>query len=171
MTRNFDQFCSIFLYESVSDDEYLRLAGDPEKNREELQRMVVDAAKAAGLIEGFRAENAGRGVMTDSIRGGIYFFPKRERAELWAGKHGTVVHKFLEPRKMTVSYEPEGSMTRGDEDTLVRKYADDPEGGIAEIVVFSNDQIKSADPVTYDDSGNIIPLSQRFDSSKDDIRY
>jgi hypothetical protein len=50
MTRNFDQFCSIFLYESVSDDEYLRLAGDPEKNREELQRIVDAAAKEAGLV-------------------------------------------------------------------------------------------------------------------------
>lgn len=32
-------------------------------------------------------------------------------------------------------------------------------------------QIKSADAVTYDDNGNVIPLSQRFDSGKDDIRY
>jgi hypothetical protein len=29
---------------------------------------------------------------------------------------------------------------------------------------------KSADPVTYDDNGNIIPLSQRFDSRSEDIR-
>lgn len=32
-------------------------------------------------------------------------------------------------------------------------------------------QIKSADPVTYDNNGDVIPLSQRFDMSKDDIRY
>lgn len=31
-------------------------------------------------------------------------------------------------------------------------------------------QIKSAEPVTYDDSGNIIPLSKRFDSNCPDIR-
>ena len=40
-----------------------------------------------------------------------------------------------------------------------------------EIVILNPTQIKSADPVTYDDGGNIIPLSQRFDSSSDDIRY
>ena len=40
-----------------------------------------------------------------------------------------------------------------------------------EIVVRNPNQIKSADPVTYNDNGNIIPLSSRFDSSKDDIRY
>ena len=37
-------------------------------------------------------------------------------------------------------------------------------------VVFDGEQIKSADPVTYDDNGNVIPLSQRFDSKKTDIR-
>jgi hypothetical protein len=30
-------------------------------------------------------------------------------------------------------------------------------------VVFSPSQIKSADPVTYDEQGNIVPLSRRFD--------
>jgi hypothetical protein len=40
-----------------------------------------------------------------------------------------------------------------------------------EYFVTNPNQIKSADPVTRDDSGNIIPLSQRFDSTKDDIRY
>ena len=40
-----------------------------------------------------------------------------------------------------------------------------------EIVVFDNTMIKSADPVTYDDDGNVIPLSQRFNPESDDIRY
>ena len=34
-----------------------------------------------------------------------------------------------------------------------------------------NSRIKSADPVTYDDNGNVIPLSERFNSEKEDIRY
>ena len=36
--------------------------------------------------------------------------------------------------------------------------------------VFEPEQVKSADPVTYDDNGNVIPLSQRFDSKETDIR-
>jgi len=40
-----------------------------------------------------------------------------------------------------------------------------------EILVFSPNQIKSADPVTYDDQGNPIPLEKRFDPSIPDIRY
>lgn len=38
-------------------------------------------------------------------------------------------------------------------------------------VVFDANQIKSADPVTYDDKGNVIPLSERFDESNADIRW
>ncbi len=38
-------------------------------------------------------------------------------------------------------------------------------------VVFDSSQMKSTDTVTYDDNGNEIPLSARFDSSKKDIRY
>lgn len=40
-----------------------------------------------------------------------------------------------------------------------------------QYVVFDPEQVKSADPVTYDDAGNIIPLSERFDSGEKDIRY
>lgn len=38
-------------------------------------------------------------------------------------------------------------------------------------IVFNSNQIKSADPVTYDDNGNVIPLSERFNKASDDIRY
>lgn len=43
--------------------------------------------------------------------------------------------------------------------------------GTHEFVALTSNQFKSADPVTYDDDGNVIPLSQRFDESKDDIRF
>ena len=33
------------------------------------------------------------------------------------------------------------------------------------------EQVKSADPVVYDDDGNVIPLSERFNSENKDIRY
>lgn len=38
-------------------------------------------------------------------------------------------------------------------------------------VIFNLNNAKSADAVTYDDNGNVIPLSQRFDMGKEDIRY
>jgi hypothetical protein len=39
------------------------------------------------------------------------------------------------------------------------------------IVVFNPEQIKSAADFTYDDEGKQIPLSERFDKTKKDIRY
>lgn len=42
--------------------------------------------------------------------------------------------------------------------------------GLSYVVRKSN-QVKYADAVTYDDSGNVIPLSQRFDTGNEDIRY
>ena len=51
-------------------------------------------------------------------------------------------------------------------------------GGVGEsvdasdvYVYFNSKDLKSADPVTYDDEGNIIPISKRFDLKNDDIRY
>lgn len=40
-----------------------------------------------------------------------------------------------------------------------------------EVVVRDSSQIKSAEPVTYDDAGNVIPLSQRFNPENEDIRF
>ena len=44
-------------------------------------------------------------------------------------------------------------------------------GTITDIIPLSPSQIKSADPVTYDDNGNVIPLSERFNPEKSDIRF
>ncbi len=38
-------------------------------------------------------------------------------------------------------------------------------------VVFDSNQIKSADAIAYDDKGNVIPPSERFNSQNDDIRF
>lgn len=44
------------------------------------------------------------------------------------------------------------------------------DGGYA-MMPFESNLVKSADPVVYDDNGNVIPLSQRFNSSNDDVRF
>lgn len=47
------------------------------------------------------------------------------------------------------------------------------EAGRGDVYIFFNPEqdVKSADPITYDDSGNVIPLTERFDSGNRDIRY
>ena len=36
---------------------------------------------------------------------------------------------------------------------------------------YPEEDVKSADPVTYDDNGNVIPLSERFNTENNDIRF
>ena len=52
-------------------------------------------------------------------------------------------------------------------DGVIREY----DGVVDEYIAFSPNQIKSAEPVTYDDNGNVIPLSERFNPEKEDLRY
>jgi hypothetical protein len=51
------------------------------------------------------------------------------------------------------------------------RYIDGKREDVHTFIVFKNTQIKSADPVTYDDNGNVIPLSERFKEDNPDIRY
>jgi hypothetical protein len=56
----------------------------------------------------------------------------------------------------------------GSEDSVVAVRLDN---GETRYFVRDPNLIKSADPVTYDDNGNVIPLSERFNEEKTDIRY
>lgn len=47
----------------------------------------------------------------------------------------------------------------------------DAGAGDVYIFFYPEEDVKSADPVTYDDAGNVIPLSERFNNSNKDIRY
>jgi len=50
-------------------------------------------------------------------------------------------------------------------------YKNEREGAGLSYVAFDPSQIKSADPVTYDARGNVIPLSMRFNPESKDIRF
>ena len=47
----------------------------------------------------------------------------------------------------------------------------DDNGKIKTAVAFNSEQFKRSDPVTYDNNGKVIPLSERFDINNEDIRY
>ncbi len=51
------------------------------------------------------------------------------------------------------------------------RYIDGKREDVHTYIVFKNTQIKSSKPVTYDDNGNVIPLSERFKRKNDDIRH
>lgn len=58
-----------------------------------------------------------------------------------------------------------------EKDVIVRNINDGSDVTSTVYVIKNPNQIKSADPVTYDDQGNIIPLSERFKQENEDIRY
>lgn len=43
--------------------------------------------------------------------------------------------------------------------------------GTVHTIVFNSNQIKSADAVTYDADGNVIPLDERFDITREEIEF
>ena len=51
------------------------------------------------------------------------------------------------------------------------RYDNKVEGKGESVIVLTPNQIKSADPITRDDSGNIIPPSKRFDMTSKDLRF
>lgn len=54
----------------------------------------------------------------------------------------------------------------------IRDNADYTYSGNSDVYVFfGSNMLKSADTVTYDDDGNVIPLSERFNPEIDDVRY
>ena len=71
------------------------------------------------------------------------------------------------------NYHNEGVMAKRYNDGVIDEMFTERHNNLTgnQYVVFNSNQIKSAEPVTYDDAGNVIPLSERFNPEKEDIRY
>ena len=54
---------------------------------------------------------------------------------------------------------------------IARLFSNGKNDNSVEYGVFSPEQIKSAEPITYDQNGNVVPLSQRFNSERPEIQY
>jgi hypothetical protein len=179
---------------------FLELAQNPEANREELQKMVDEAARAAGYTEkayhGTGAKFTEFATNVGETTEGAAFFAKDESVAWHFAEMQEVEPR--EQRVMKVWINPRNQKILGAKDVLkggqhsfdkmreaiydARREGfnsvlikDVPEGGANagsdQIGVFDPTQIKSADPVTYDDQGNVIPLSERFQTATPDIRY
>lgn len=189
-------YINILLREST-DEEYLTLAHDPEKNREELQRMVDDAAKSADFtIKAYRIDSRSTLTATGSgkVKGGIFlggemhgrvfsddgspiskenfktFYVRinnpyhTPNGQYWVPFNGKKIPSITD----FISVGFDGIIQvfprldeNGDESDIYTK----------EFIVFSPNQVKSIALISYDDNKEIIPLSQRFDLTKDDLRY
>ncbi|MBQ2249841.1 MAG: hypothetical protein II326_06665 [Clostridia bacterium] len=180
---------------------------------ETAQRMVDEAAKAAGYTEEMFHGMGGRYNVYKSGNGqygsGVYFTADKDIA----ADYGKVVdHLYVKVGKIADYEDAYRVLGKTDDQTLddfaqtlgfpnfdemVNDWDNDPtdvasnpelidllrnkgfegfvDDGNAGFVLWDFDgisyRIKSADPVTYDDAGNVIPLSERFKEDDPDIRY
>lgn len=153
-------------------------AGDMET----AQRMVDAAAKAAGYNIGPVWHGTDAEGFTTFKRNGfeLFFFSENKEYAKQYGKN--LISAYL---RITKGAKTKTELTAMESTTSGRvelwsKFTGEnafdgivsyPENGNQETVVRNPNQIKSADPVTYDEAGNVIPLSQRFDSTKDSISF
>jgi hypothetical protein len=140
------------------------------------QRMVDDAAQKAGYdIKGYHGTRSPVGftefIPNEALGGAIFVAVDPSEAQAF-GRIMPVFIKAQNVRKGVVRSYAEvraiaAAKKRGQDSIRVT----DGIGAPINYAVFNPSQIKSADPITRDDAGNIIPLSKRFDQTTDDIRY
>lgn len=180
-----------------SDTDYLAAvqAGDTQA----AQQMVDQAAKAAGYIIGpvwHGSKESGWTSFDDSKRGKAadskmawFFAETKEMADEFAWKGGNKVYGSTKPYYIKIGEAPVemdytlGPGTINESANTILKAKKSGFDGVAwqnadvlgktgfAYAVFDGKNVKSADPITRDDSGNVIPLSQRFQQSSADIRY
>ena len=156
------------------------------------QRMVDEAAKAAGYdVEGwhgtrsispiteFRTSREGKEeaiFFSDSKDEAVQFpYPRGSTSSVRAWLKGN----FAEVDAHGELYEPDvmerwirDAREAGKDGVHVRNIQNFENGARSDTyAVFKPSQIKSADAATYDDNGDLIPLSRRFDDARADIRF
>lgn len=158
------------------------------------QRLVDEAAKAAGFTIGpvWHGTNKlfsvfdPQAVSRLTEEPGFWFTSNRDIAKEFGVNVRPFFLRIKSPKNLTpdevnlnriedVENKAAGLKSQGYSGIVVspdEEYGEDAEEWLFEqYVVFSNTDIKSADPVTYDDQGNVIPLSQRFQPGSPDIRF
>jgi hypothetical protein len=172
----------------ASDNDATYLAAVEAGDMETAQRMVDEAARAAGYSIGpvwhgtnreFTefSKNAKQRTDEGVFGKGFYFGSER-----YASQFGPPKMFYLKLQNPATSQQVEtirktGVGVRGEalQKRLRRAGFDgviaESETYDTEMVAYDPSQIKSADPVTYDDQGNVIPLSQRFQTVSPDIRF
>ena len=181
------------------DAEYL--AAVERGDMETAQRMVLEAAKLAmpntAMIDrngypkifyhntdaeftAFGAEYNGTATDAGWLGDGFYFYGDPTEGDLY-GRNKMQVFLNIEEPYYATSEENKflaEANSRKESISFSERLKEEWYDGVyyngdlrQEAVAFYPSQIKSADPVTYDDAGNVIPLSERFNPEKDDIRF
>lgn len=156
------------LVRAATDEEYM--AAIEEGDTAKCQAMVDAAAKAAGYTVGpvYHGTNSKFNVFKPQFGKAIWFSEDKEKiARGDSGASGTqrIVPVFLKATNPAgwKEYDKllEMQIISNGFDSV---HLDD------DWIVYSPSQIKSAEPVVYNNFGKVVPLSKRFNSSSNDIR-
>lgn len=161
------------------------------------QQMVDDAAKSARYRRVYRASRGGAPYLDPRTNNGvkyqISFSSRKEVADSYSDNPEAETKSFFINDSDAVEFpSKDGNFSKSGFDksvndgvTVVRGVYDigpyaSTERDPMMLYSYSSDiyatknaagNIKSADPVTYDDAGNVVLLSQRFNPQTGDIRY
>ena len=161
----------------IYSDNFKEWFGDWENYPENASKIVDEDGKPLVVYHGTDADFT----VFDKTKGrsgmdiqGMFFSPW----ELDAKAYGSIVRAFYlniknpAPEglayKVLNKYAGENYAGIKARDELERMGYDGVNNGDEEYIAFYPEQIKSADPVTYDDNGNVIPLSERFNEDNRD---
>lgn len=171
---------------STSDGEYMTAVETGDTGT--AQRLVDEAARAAGYnVKAFHGTPAKFTRFNTDL---IYFTVNKKHAaeygenvqELYIKAEKPYITNdetirndngdpFLDRYGETVTVGWLDSAPEALEYLLSKGYDAAWDQGMEFAVSFSPENIKSADYITYDDEGDIIPPSKRFDEQESDIRY
>lgn len=170
-----------FSISQADDDAYLSAVESGDMAA--AQRMVDQAAKSAGYsvhpvthITPAEFESFDRSFFRSGDVEGFYFAGKDGGSNwsLYTGGDRTInaylklenpVHMDVSRLKGTPEENREYLQEQGYDGVIDDTYRGN------QYIVFDPNQIKSADPVTYDVQGNVIPLSQRFNPEDNRITF
>jgi hypothetical protein len=169
------------------DKEYMMAvkAGD----REAQQRLVDEAAKKAGLVEVFRAVRGQTEKITPREGYQVTFTTRKEVADSYGETDADTSRYFIDPRSAQEFPSKNGDFSKTGFDKKVQSgnlivaravYDNGPFASLERdpkmmfsypsdiyATIDASVLVKSSDPVIYDNSGKVIPLSQRFPESVD----
>jgi hypothetical protein len=163
----------------ATDAEYLAAVRSGDTATQ--QRLVDQAARAAGysterpLFHGGSARDviSPRAFYTHD-RPVAFLSSSPEHAAVFAGESGTVHRVYYLPGNQieTGEFNSDYEALNGTPyDSVISRGIRDAGFEIDEVVITRPSQVKSADPVTYDGAGKVIPLSRRFNVTDDRLSF
>ena len=149
-------------------------------------RALLYSGDIYGYVDGdtlsFRYDNTIKAELDSELRRGIYSLYGKLGRNLEIDANGAYWDEITAPKELHMDglqktrSIAEKAFALGYDSITIKNLKDNGGQtgyqGTGDIYIFNaKNAVKSADPVTYNDNGDIIPLSERFNTNEQDIRY